>query len=222
MTMVRKRKLMLLAALTAATTAPWMLSYAGLRPLSQAAPHIAPRLDKAALAQGSAVTAPSGFSPVVARQDYGLSPAQQAQILALHNAERARLGKRALRWDDSLAAHAQVWARRLAATQSFEHSPQDMRGNEGENLFMGTAGYYPVQAMVGSFLEERADFVPGTFPHVAARGSWHDVGHYTQIIWPATRGVGCAMARGGTGRRGNDYLVCRYNPAGNVFGQTVP
>ncbi|MFD2429036.1 CAP domain-containing protein [Sphingobium scionense] len=43
---------------------------------------------------------------------------------------------------------------------------------------------------------------------------WQDVAHYTQIIWRGTRSVGCALAEG----RSFDYLVCRYYPAGNMFG----
>jgi hypothetical protein len=43
------------------------------------------------------------------------------------------------------------------------------------------------------------------------------VGHYTQLIWPTTREVGCAVAKG----QGNDVLVCRYAPAGNVLGEKI-
>ena len=45
-------------------------------------------------------------------------------------------------------------------------------------------------------------------------GDWSQVAHYTQIVWPSTERVGCATAS----NRSNDYLVCRYLPAGNVVG----
>ena len=123
-----------------------------------------------------------------------------------------------LAWDEGLAVAAKQWALELARSGHFEHSPRELRGPQGENLFMGTAGAYSIDEMIDDFLEEREDFIPGTFPDVARDGSWHNVGHYTQIIWRKTRTVGCAIARG----HGQDYLVCRYFPAGNVMGQRVP
>ena len=45
-------------------------------------------------------------------------------------------------------------------------------------------------------------------------GNWEDVGHYTQMIWPGSVRVGCAIRSSAS----NDYLVCRYSPAGNVMG----
>ncbi len=143
---------------------------------------------------------------------------QMDRILALHNEERARFDAPPLVWDERLAREAHIWARDLAQSGRFEHSPASLRRGAGENLYMGTTGYFPPERMVREFLAERDDFRAGRFPDVARRGSWHDVGHYTQIIWRGTRQVGCALARA----RGQDVLVCRYWPAGNIFGQRVP
>ena len=52
------------------------------------------------------------------------------------------------------------------------------------------------------------------FPDNSRTGEWRDVAHYTQIVWPATTQVGCALASSAT----TDYLVCRYAPAGNKDG----
>jgi hypothetical protein len=52
---------------------------------------------------------------------------------------------------------------------------------------------------------------------VSRTGNWSDVGHYTQIVWPASQRVGCATAS----NRANDYLVCRYLPAGNIVGTVL-
>ena len=38
--------------------------------------------------------------------------------------------------------------------------------------------------------------------------------HYTQIVWPTTTEVGCALASSAT----TDYFVCRYAPTGNKDG----
>ena len=82
---------------------------------------------------------------------------------------------------------------------------------------MGYAGYYGADVMVSGFVAERQYFRNGVFPQVSTTGSWRDVGHYTQVIWRDTQEVGCAVARGET----NDFLVCRYWPAGNVYNRSV-
>jgi len=139
------------------------------------------------------------------------------RLLDAHNVERDRAGLPRLAWSNKLAQDAQGWAVTLSRKGALQHSPGDQRGWMGENLWMGSAGYYSAEDMIGGFLAERAKFRSGVFPQVSRTGNWADVGHYTQIIWPATTEVGCAVAQGGA----NDFLVCRYNPAGNVYGQKV-
>lgn len=140
---------------------------------------------------------------------------RNARILTLHNQARARVGAAALVWDDQLAAGAGRWAAQLGDSGMLEHSGAE---DEGENLWMGTADYYTIDAMVGAWTDEQRDFRPGRFPDVSRSGNWSAVGHYTQMIWPDTRSVGCGLFHG----RQWDVLVCRYAPAGNVMGERVP
>ena len=140
------------------------------------------------------------------------------RLLREHNKERIRLGLVPLRWSSNLAAHARGYADKLAATGKLAHSAPSARPGEGENLWKGTAGAYSLEEMMGHFLAEAAQFRRGTFPQVTNGAPWEDVAHYTQIIWPATTEVGCAIVT----RRGSDFLVCRYAPQGNVVGQQVP
>ena len=140
-----------------------------------------------------------------------------ARILAAHNAERARARVTPLVWDNGLGLAAAAYAQQLAFTGRFQHSNRKARPNTGENLWMGSRGAFAPEAMVGAWAAEKRSFRPGVFPYVARRGSWEDVGHYTQIIWPTTTRVGCALAS--TFRA--DYLVCRYSGKGNIDGRTV-
>ena len=71
--------------------------------------------------------------------------------------------------------------------------------------------------MVGGWDSEKRFFTPGIFPNKSRTGSWEDVGHYTQMIWPTTQRVGCALAS----TQRIDYLVCRYSGAGNIDGRPV-
>ena len=157
--------------------------------------------------QAARPAAPSALSDGIAQQ-----------LLDAHNAERARLGLKPLAWSDRLAAAARDWAEQLARMDNLEHSEDSDRDNMGENLWMGTKGDFTPKEMVGGFIDERRDFTPGTFPDVSLTGDWADVGHYTQLIWPDTRQVGCAVADNGE----SEVLVCRYYPAGNVEGEAVP
>ena len=140
----------------------------------------------------------------------------EGRLLAAHNRERARYGFVALTWSPALAQQAAGWAHDLARRGAFEHSRE--RQGAGENLWMGTSGYYEPEDMIGAFVREGQYFRPGKFPDVSITGNWADVGHYTQLIWPDTKELGCATARNGT----NDVLVCRYFPAGNMQGQQIP
>ena len=139
----------------------------------------------------------------------------RAAMLEEHNTARRHYGVAALVWDETLVASARAHAQYLAASGTFEHAEQDdVDDPEGENLYMGTRSAFSYSAMALLWVEERHDFRPGRFPEVVRSGHWSKVGHYTQIIWPTTQRFGCAIASNAR----DDYLVCRYFPAGNFIG----
>jgi hypothetical protein len=142
----------------------------------------------------------------------------EGEVLELHNRERAGWGVRPLAWDMGLAGSADTYASELARTDRWGHSPAELRRGQGENLWMGTTGAYPVRAMVGGWLSEKRWFRAGVFPAVSATGRWNDVGHYTQMVSSRSDRVGCAIRS----NRKWTYLVCRYGPGGNVEGIRMP
>jgi len=158
------------------------------------------------------------FSAAVPAAGATLATQFPARILAAHNSERTRMGMAPLAWDEDLGVGAAAYAQQLAISGMFQHSNRKARHGIGENLWMGSHGAFSVEAMVGGWSAEKRYFVPGVFPNNSSTGSWEDVGHYTQMIWPATTRVGCAIAS--TPRI--DYLVCRYATAGNIDGHSVP
>jgi hypothetical protein len=165
-----------------------------------------PLATAAALVSGAAQAASASFAAQF-----------PVRALAAHNAERMRAGLPLLAWDNALGTAAASYARQLALTGRFEHSNRQARRGIGENLWKGSHGAFSVEAMVGGWSSEKRWFRRGTFPYVSRTGSWKDVGHYTQMIWPTTQRVGCALAS--TARL--DYLVCRYSGAGNIDGRRV-
>ena len=98
-----------------------------------------------------------------------------------------------------------LWARSDAGTTQ----------EEGENLWRGQRGVFSYDVMIGVMVDEARLFRPGTFPNNSVNGDWQAVAHYTQIVWPTTTEVGCALASSAT----TDYFVCRYAPTGNKDGQ---
>jgi len=163
----------------------------------------------------------SGNVPVV-RSSYDGAAAKrgasllQRSMMDRHNAARREVRAPPLEWDVELVASARKYAEKLAKTNRFEHDPNN-RGQaaEGENLWMGTRNAFSHDEMVNGWINERKDFKPGVFPDNSRTDNWGDIGHYTQIIWPTTTRIGCALAA----NQRSDYLVCRYSPGGNIVGR---
>ncbi len=137
-------------------------------------------------------------------------------MLEGHRAARVEVGLRPLVWDEGLAASALAYAQEMARTGRFQHAEQPQGPmHQGENLWTGTRGAYRYDEMMGHWLGERRNFVNLPVPESSRTGQFGDVGHYTQIVWARSTAVGCAMASNAR----DDFLVCRYSPTGNVFGE---
>jgi hypothetical protein len=135
--------------------------------------------------------------------------------LNAHNEARGRFGVAPLAWSEELAAGARAHAQYMAQTGIYGHDrTPGRRKTAGENLWRGPRGVFSYDVMIGTMTAEARLFRPGAFPHNSINGDWHAVAHYTQIVWPTTTEVGCAVASSQT----NDYFVCRYAPTGNKDG----
>jgi hypothetical protein len=168
----------------------------------------------AAIPTASNAEAPSDHATEQQMPDRGGFSMREA-FLKEHNRDRRAAGHQPLVWDDSLANDAKKWADHLAVKRMFEHARQQLGDTmQGENLWMGTRGAYTPEEMVGLWLAEGEHAQPGIFPNISATGDWRDIGHFTQMLWPSTRAVGCALSSNAE----DDVLVCRYFPAGNRIG----
>ena len=148
------------------------------------------------------VVAPTGAA--------GATAMDSADMLSAHNSWRQRFSVPALVWDNSVAAVAQDWANQMAASGNFAHRPNNAFG---ENIWAGTSGFFmPIDA-VNSWGSEVADYDFAT--NTCAQDKV--CGHFTQLVWANTLRVGCAKATG----KGNDFIVCNYDPPGNITGQST-
>lgn len=132
---------------------------------------------------------------------FAMTPEDQQEALATHNALRKLHHAPAMQWDDNLAQYAAQHASRCR----FKHS----HGKYGENL---AAGYPTPATAIQAWYEEHNDY---SYQHPGFSSA---TGHFTQIVWKSSTKLGCAIAAcdGKNGTPG-DFLVCEYSPAGNIL-----
>ncbi|GAA5958563.1 hypothetical protein JCM8115_002506 [Rhodotorula mucilaginosa] len=149
----------------------------------------------------SAVPAPS------ATGDAALATA----VLNEHNRFRALHAAPAMTWSDSLASAAATWASKCV----FQHS-QGAVGPYGENLAAsagGAGGISTALQGISAWEAEAPQYDPAN-PNYS---------HFTQMVWKASTQLGCVqqVCPAGTlfdAKYGPAYfLVCEYNPPGNVY-----
>ena len=133
-------------------------------------------------------------------------PSMETDMLAAHNAVRSRVGIPPVNWSARLADQAQGWANRLLAENRFVHRPDN---KYGENVFEITGTTASPAHVVESWAAESRDY------DYAANKCRKVCGHYTQLVWAATKTVGCGVAR--NARR--EVWVCNYDPPGNYIGK---
>ncbi len=135
-------------------------------------------------------------------------------LLRLHNERRAARGVAPLEWSEELSSYAQEWADYLSTHGcSLKHRPSDgpYKQRHGENLYMGTIGFYEISDGVNDWYNELRLYDGSPI----SNANFHEVGHYTQMMWNGTTKLGAAVAY----CNGNFILVCNYDPPGNVLGR---
>jgi len=133
----------------------------------------------------------------------------QQQFLSPHNDARAQVSVDALVWDDTVAAYAQDYANQRMGDCAMQHSG----GQYGENLFEETGEADPVGGAVMAWVNEKQYYDYSS--NSCAEGQV--CGHYTQVVWRDSKRLGCAQAQC---NNGGNFVICNYDPPGNVIGQT--
>lgn len=160
---------------------------------------------------------PPGMGHVVVDSRFQGATGELAErLLSAHNRERLLVGHAPLAWDANLAAAAAAYGPTLARLHQLVHSPRETRPGQRENLARAFHGTLSAEQLVDLWSREKMMLRPGLFPAVSSTGQWEDVAHYTQMVWPTTTRVGCAIFAADW-----DYLICRYSPPGNIDGKPV-
>jgi pathogenesis-related protein 1 len=152
----------------------------------------------------------------------GGSTTDESGWLDPQNVARMAVGEQPLTWDPIAAQVAQAWANKCTwmhnPDASAEYDALGGSGGLGENIAAG-APSETVAGAVASWVNEEANYTHAT--NTCASGQV--CGHYTQIVWSTTTGVGCGQATCTTcnpfaGYKTWTMSVCDYSPPGNVNG----
>ncbi|KAH0839825.1 CAP domain-containing protein [Lanmaoa asiatica] len=135
-----------------------------------------------------------------------LDAEEGAAFLKFHNLARSEFSAQPLNWTTTLASNARTWA----SGCRFEHSNGQL-GPYGENIAAGTGNFTAEDAM--------KMFMDGLHVFDPTNPTFSD---FAQIIWQATRELGCASAQCNgifdTAFGEATMYVCLYEPVGNVVG----
>ncbi|XP_071690137.1 pathogenesis-related protein 1C-like [Rutidosis leptorrhynchoides] len=134
----------------------------------------------------------------------------QQDYLDAHNSARHEVGVADIGWDDTLAAYAQNYANERIGDCNLVHSG----GPYGENLFWGSGAPFSGTDAVNDWVSEKSYYDHTT--NTCANGQV--CGHYTQVVWRSSIHVGCARVQ--CTNNGGYFIICSYNPPGNVEGES--
>lgn len=162
-----------------------------------------------------------------ANADSPLTDAEIDASLQAHNDTRKTVGLEPLKWNCALAEFAQKWANTDTGNHSTEQQRQNIvptGGGAGENLAHGydSETNITVQSMIQGWIDEK-QFLQSDRKTCTANPKNIPCGHYTQMVWKNTTEVGCGIIRKSNSftedSKGKaSYLVCIYNPGGNIDG----
>ncbi|XVF00659.1 hypothetical protein REPUB_Repub04eG0020200 [Reevesia pubescens] len=139
---------------------------------------------------------------------FSLAQNSPQDFVNAHNAVRAEVGVGPLVWNDTVASYAQKFAKKRSGDCNFENS----YGPYGENLAVGD-GLTGVDA-VKMWASEKSDY-----DHASntCKSGGDDCLHYTQVVARKSVQLGCGRAKCKNGP--GVFVVCSYDPIGNIEGQ---
>jgi pathogenesis-related protein 1 len=154
-----------------------------------------------------------------------VTPTDESVWLDPMNQARSAVAEKALTWDPIAAEVAATYAAQCTFDHNANRSAQyqalgGASSGLGENIAAGAPMQAPGDA-VASWLSEESSYDHAS--NSCASGA--DCGHYTQIVWSTSTGVGCAHvsctanAPFGSQFPNWDLSVCDFSPPGNIEGQ---
>ncbi|KAA0031383.1 hypothetical protein IC582_000159 [Cucumis melo] len=125
-----------------------------------------------------------------------------------HNQARAAVRVRLIQWDEKVANYSRQYANLRMNDCRLVHS----NGPYGENIAWGSPDLSGTDA-VKLWVNEKQYYDYNT--NSCASGKV--CGHYTQVVWKNSVRLGCAKVK--CRNKGGVFIVCNYDPRGNIVGQ---
>ncbi|KAL7868343.1 hypothetical protein SRHO_G00097270 [Serrasalmus rhombeus] len=129
----------------------------------------------------------------------------KAKFLACHNEYRKKHGVPDVTLSKELCRTAQEWADHLLSIKTLQHSETE----NGENVFYSwssTPANPTGPESVEQWYSEIKDY------DFTKSGYQPKTGHFTQVVWKASKEVGVGLATDGN----TVFVVGQYKPAGNI------
>ncbi|XP_071688946.1 pathogenesis-related protein 1A-like [Rutidosis leptorrhynchoides] len=124
-----------------------------------------------------------------------------------HNEARAQVGVQPLKWNETLASYASLYAYQRLGDCKLQHS----QGPFGENLAEGYGDEFTATDAVNLWVNEKQYYEYDTNSCVGDQCL-----HYTQVVWRDTTHVGCARVKCYNNWM---FVICSYDPPGNYEGE---
>ncbi|KAK9286502.1 hypothetical protein L1049_014900 [Liquidambar formosana] len=127
-----------------------------------------------------------------------------------HNVARAQVGVQPITWNDRVAAYAANYSnKRFDEYCKLEHSD----GPYGENVAeVNGVHVYSAAEAVKLWVTEKPNY-----DHESNSCVGGECLHYTQVVWGDSIHVGCAKVECNNGY-GWSFIICNYDPPGNIEG----
>eukprot|EP01129_Flabellula_baltica_P008673 TRINITY_DN3474_c0_g1_i1.p1 TRINITY_DN3474_c0_g1~~TRINITY_DN3474_c0_g1_i1.p1 ORF type:complete len:925 (-),score=184.87 TRINITY_DN3474_c0_g1_i1:1550-4282(-) len=123
-------------------------------------------------------------------------------LLVIHNRLRSDAGVPPLTWSGTLE-NAAKQAASICRNSYTQYARNVATGRVGASL----------SSMISPWISQQR------YWNCYSNRCYYQCGYYTQMIWENTQRVGCAVQECGSGRSSYQYLVCHYDPPGNLPGQ---
>lgn len=130
-----------------------------------------------------------------------------------HNAARAAVGVGPVSWDENVAAFARSYAAQRQGDCKLVHSGGGPN-HYGENIFWGGGSAWKASDAVGLWVGEKQNYDYNSNSCAAGKVC----GHYTQVVWRKSTAIGCARVV--CDNNAGVFIICSYNPPGNVVGES--